>query len=236
MKKVGYYGYPEPGLLELWQRRLGGELLDLDIDMGSPEAGLVPKAYCRIITNIVNNAMALRDKLGVIVASVGEEKCCQGRFAAWLLKDLGFRVVESRYLEGRRREVTIATSTLPLREKVLRIMDTVHTPNRESFPRSRPTVGFWGVPPSDLAILDLFPDSTHVFGWTRCVEAGVPADLELECKVEPGVRTVFFSQAFCAKQALARHLAEKHRGLYIDADRNLTTSIAARIEAFIRLG
>ena len=133
-----------------------------------------------------------------------------------------------------RRQVSIATSDLPLREKVLRIMDTVHTPNTVRYRQCGPTVGYWGVPPHDLRLLDLFPPTTHVYGWTRCVEAGCPADLEGEMAVDERVPTVFFAQAFCAKQQLAKYLAEKHGGLYIDADGQVTTAIAARVEAFIR--
>ena len=67
-----------------------------------------------------------------------------------------------------------------------------------------PKFAFWGVPPNDFSILDLFPNETHLLGWTRCVEAGVPADIELEMFVEPEVPTVFYAQAFCAKAQLAK--------------------------------
>ncbi len=67
------------------------------------------------------------------------------------------------------------------------------------------------------------------------MEAGCPADLELELEVDEGVPTVFFSQAFCAKQQLAKYLAERHGGLYIDADGEITSAIAARVEAFVKL-
>ena len=95
--------------------------------------------------------------------------------------------------------------------------------------------GFWGVPPNDLSILELFPNETHVFGWTRCVEANVPADIELEMMVAENIPTVFYSQAFCAKSQLAKYLAKKYDGLYVDIDDYSTNSVKAKIEAFLKL-
>ena len=97
------------------------------------------------------------------------------------------------------------------------------------------TPGFWGVPPNDLSILKLFPDTTHVYGWTRCVEAGCPANLDLEMYVNPNVPTVFYAQAFCSKSQLAKYLADKYNGLYIDVDDLASKSVFAKVEAFLRL-
>ena len=91
------------------------------------------------------------------------------------------------------------------------------------------------MPPHDGRILDLFPGTTHVYGWVRCVEAGRPADLELECFVDEDVPTVFFTQSFCAKQDLAHHLAGRYRGLAVDCHREINDSILAKVEAFLRL-
>ena len=237
MKKIGYYGHPPYSVINRFRRELNQGLIDLDVDLDSPDSKIVPETYCQIITNILNNAMHLRNELSLVIASVGEEKCDAGRFAAAILKDLGFTVIETRN-KGilTPRKLNIATSTLPLKEKVVKIMDTVNTGRKESYTQCKPTLGFWGVPPHDLSILEHFPDSTHVYGWTRCVEAGRPSDLQLEMYVEPGVPTIFFSQAFCAKQQLAKYLAEKHEGLYIDAHGEVTNSTVAKVEAFIKLG
>ena len=234
--KIGYYGHPPGSVIEHFRRLLGQELIDLDVDFDSPDAKIVPEAYCQIITDIINNAVFFRDQLSVIIASVGEEKCDGGRFAAAILKDLGFRVVETRNTRLRQaRPINIAKSNLPLKEKILKIMDTVHTPPGRQYPACEPGLGFWGVPPHDLTLLDLFPDDTHVYGWTRCVEAGRPADIRLETYVDPGVPTVFYTQAFCPKQQLAKYLADKYGGLYIDADEKITQSTIAKVEAFIGL-
>ena len=74
-----------------------------------------------------------------------------------------------------------------------------------------------------------------MYGWIRCCEAGVPADIEMEMFVDENVPTVFYSQAFCAKGQLAKYLADKYSGLYIDIDDYSTNSIKAKIEAFLRL-
>lgn len=212
------------------------QFIDLDVDMNAPPSGLVPDAYCQIVTNIVDNTLHLQKDLRSIIASVGEDKCDGGRFAALILRDLGFPVIEVRNTETERRPLMIATSGLPLLEKVNRIMDGVRVPRAKAFRRVEPTHGFWGVPPHDPRLLKLFPKTTHIYGWTRCVEAGVPADLELEMVVDPGVPTIFYAQTFCQKNILARYLAEKHNGLYIDCDGPLTNSVIAKVEAFIRMG
>lgn len=213
-----------------------GEFIDLDVDMNAPPTGLVPDAYCQIITNIVDNAVYLKDELRAIVAAVGEDKCDGGRFAALILQDLGFKIVEARNNEHEHQPISIATSDLPLTEKFSRIMDSVCIPNEMEYPEVEPTHGFWGVTPHDLHLLELFPNTTHVYGWTRCVEAGVPADLELEMHVDPGVPTIFYAQTFCQKNSLAKYLADKHNGLYIDCDGPLTNSVVAKVQAFIRMG
>ena len=72
-----------------------------------------------------------------------------------------------------------------------------------------------------------FPNTTQVYGWIRCVEAKTPADLELEMYVDENVPTVFYAQAFCAKSQLAKYLADKYNGLYIDIDDYASNSIKA---------
>jgi hypothetical protein len=53
--------------------------------------------------------------------------------------------------------------------------------------------------------------------------------------VDENVPTVFYSQSFCAKAHLAKYLANKYNGLYIDIDDYASNSIKAKIEAFLRL-
>ena len=232
--KVGFWGYPNPEIIKDLQVQ-NPEWIDLDVDFGYPNSNILPDAYCKIIKNIVDNAIFL--KPDVIVAAIGKDKCDSGWFAAYILKELGFNVITSKFEDiSNRRPVPISESDLPLRKKIELITAQIIKPVKlPIFHKSNPSFGFWGVPPNDLSILELFPDETHVFGWTRCVEANVPADIELEMEVVKDLPTVFYSQAFCAKSQLAKFLAKKYDGLYIDIDDYATNSIKAKIEAFLKL-
>ena len=106
-------------------------------------------------------------------------------------------------------------------------------PRGLKFNESKPVCGFWGVPPYDFSILDLFPDRTHFYGWTRCMENKTPADIEIECFVDPNVPTVFFTQSFCQKSAFAFNLAREHGGLYVEVDKKLSHSTKTKIEAYL---
>ena len=95
-KVIGFYGAVPLGTLQETAHRYGCGVLDLDVDYGAPAAKVVPEAYCHIIRNCVDNAVALGDRLACVVASVGKEKCDAGRFAAWLLgQTLGVPVIET---------------------------------------------------------------------------------------------------------------------------------------------
>ncbi|MDD3642345.1 MAG: hypothetical protein PHQ19_02645 [Candidatus Krumholzibacteria bacterium] len=238
---IGYYGFPLRSALGGVRDRFGRDLplVDLDVAAGAPDAGLLPPATCRIIANVVDNAVHLGPRLAAVVAAVGEDKCDRGRHAAWILRELGVIVIESRFHEEafEDRPLLYSTGRGPLAGRVEAIMATVVDPALPGDPPEPclPTHGFWGVPPNDMRILDLFPPTTHLYGWVRCVEAGRPADLDLECFVDEGVPTVFFHQAFCAKQDLAHRLAEKHGGIAVDCHGEINDSILAKVEAFIRL-
>ncbi len=234
---IGFWGYPHPELIERYKKLYPfTSWIDLDIDFGYPDKKVLPDAYCKIIKNIINNALFLKDKIKVILAPIGKDKCDSGWFASELLKDLGFEIVTSIFEENTyKKKIMISTSSLPLRQKVELITSAIIQPIDSSLNQVSPRFGFWGVPPNDLSILELFPDDTHLYGWTRCVEAATPANLELEMHIDKNVPTVFYSQAFCAKAQLAKYLADKYNGLYIDIDDNVTNSTRAKIEAFLRL-
>ena len=233
---VGFWGYPNPEIVKNVKNQYpNAEWVDLDIDFGYPKTNILPESYCKIVRNIIDNVLYLKPEL--VVAPIGKDKCDSGWFASKILMDMGFNVIQSIFedLTGR-RDIKICTSNLPLYDKVSRI--TANIINRESekgLIQVKPLFGFWGVPPNDLDILKLFPDDTHVYGWIRCVEAGVPADLDLEMYVDEDVPTVFYAQAFCAKSQLAKYLADKYNGLYIDIDDYASNSIRAKVEAFLRL-
>ena len=248
--KIGFWGYPHPDIIEKTKKNYpNAEWIDLDIDFYYPKTNILPESYCKIIRNIIDNTIYLKPDL--IIAPIGKDKCDSGWFASKILMDMGFNVIQSIYedLEPK-RDIVICDSNIPLYDKITTITDSIidaeildsacnliksskefqNKPNLFT-----PTPGFWGVPPNDLEILKLFPDNTRVYGWTRCVEAGCPANLDLEMYVDPNVPTVFYAQAFCAKSQLAKYLADKYNGLYIDIDDYASNSIKAKIEAFLTL-
>ena len=248
IKTIGFWGYPHPQVInEVKSKYPQAEWIDLDIDFSYPKTNILPDAYCKIIRNIVDNAMFLKPDL--IVAPIGKDKCDSGWFASKILKEKGFNVITTIFENFEfKRDIKICTSNLPLYEKVTTITDSIIKPellDRDFFQTTIPaentsknpsfTPGFWGVPPNDLELLKLFPDTTRVYGWIRCVEAGTPADLDLEMFVDENVPTVFYSQAFCSKSSLAKYLADKYNGLYIDIDDYASNSIKAKVEAFLRL-
>lgn len=234
-EKIGFWGYPAPDIIEKTKKEYpNAEWIDLDIDFGYPDLNLLPESYCKIIKNIINNSLAIKPVK--IIAPIGKDKCDSGWFAAQVLKDKGFNVVETKFEQTeKRKDLVISTSNMPLYDKVNTITNNLINPVKYDLPQVKAKFGFWGVPPNDLELLRLFPDETHVYGWTRCVEAGVPADIDLEMFVDEDVPTVFYAQAFCSKAQLAKYLADKYNGLYVDIDDFANNSIRAKIEAFIRL-
>ncbi len=234
---IGFWGYPHPELIKEHKQKFPNAIwVDFDIDYGFEKTDILPDSYCAIIKNIINSAFHYKDELLVILAPIGKDKCDSGWFAYEILKDLGFNIIKSIFEESSYRcEVKISTSNLPLRQKIELITKNIYEPQNIDLTPCKANFGFWGVPPNDLSLLELFPNETHVYGWSRCVEAMTPADIELEMFVDKDVPTVFYSQSFCSKAQLAKYLADKYNGLYIDIDDVATNSTRAKIEAFLRL-
>ena len=230
-EKIGFWGYPNPEITEEIKLKYpNAEWVDLDVDFGYEDKNIVPKSYCKIIKNIINNSIAINPMK--IVAPIGKDKCDSGWFASKLLFDMGYDVIQTIYEQTEyKNDIIICKSELPLYDKVNNII----SPKKYKLKETKAKFGFWGVPPNDLNILKLFPDNTHVYGWIRCVEAGTPADIDLEMYIDKDVPTVFYSQAFCSKAQLAKYLADKYNGLYIDIDDVANNSVRAKIEAFLRL-
>ena len=238
-RKIGFWGVPKPEIIEEYKLKFpDDEFVDLCMLHGAKKTNILPDTTCKIISNIMDNAIFFKDDLDMIIASVGAEKCDSGRFVAKILKDMGFNITFStnEIYENTKIHVPISTSNLPLGEKISRITANIIKKDDTAYEYCEPKIGFWGVPPNDFGFLGLFPDETHVFGWTRCVEAGRPADTELEMYVDENLPTVFFAQTFCNKMQLAKYLAKKHGGLFIDVDDYATNSTKAKIQAYMRLG
>jgi len=233
-RRIGCVGCPPEDVMGRIRKH---ELIDLDnLIPGVPVAseGVLPKTVCRIIKRIYDNARAL--DLDEIVFDEGYGKCDSGRALASLLEEtlpVSVRRTRNVSLEG--RGTPVSDSRLPLRRKVEMILDDFVRPVERSLePEPCPAAALWGVPCADFSLYDLFPDGTRILGWLRCFENRTPADEALEQMVDPKIPTVFFAQAFCHKNLLAKHLAERYGGLYFDIDGQVTLPIRAKVEAFMK--
>jgi len=238
-EKVGIVGVPPLAVIrELNEKDC--RIFDLDepqihqaIDLTSQH---LPRVYCAILRTVVLNAMHL--ELDKIYIDVGPGKCDCALHVAMILEDmLNIPIIRTRNLDDASFGTPISRTRMPLVEKFLSITKGIQsTATKEHLQPCIPTAGFWGVPPRDFSILSLFPDTTHIYGWTRCMENKTPANIELETHINPDLPTVFFAQSFCAKTALAFHLSKKHpRALCLDCDVTAGSSARAKIEAFLEL-
>ena len=238
---IAFWGYPQKALIQEYKLKYPeAKWVDLDIDYKYPDLKFVPDAYCTIIKNICNNAFYLKNNIITILAPIGKDKCDSAYFISEILKNEGFSVIQSVFEDKcpdiSKIKLPISKSNLPLKEKVEIITKNIYEQKDYSYLEEvEPSFGFWGVPPDVLDILNLFPNNTELFAWTRAVEAGYPRDWEIETYVDENLPTVFFTQAFCSKTALAKYLANKYQGLYIDIDTIPTNSAKAKIEAFLKL-
>ncbi|MBI5558569.1 MAG: hypothetical protein HY885_13125 [Deltaproteobacteria bacterium] len=239
--RVGIIGIPPVDIIGALNAA-GAHIFDLDeplvkADMETTTPYL-PRVYCAILRTALLNALHLR--LDMIFIDTGPGKCDCALHVSTVLRDiLAIPVIRCRNEDKKPFGHPICTARMGLLEKFQRItagVQSVAAYRPEKFPPCVPEAGFWGVPPRDFSLLSLFPDTTHVFGWTRCMENKTPADCELEAGFNGEVPTVFFAQSFCAKTALAKFLATKHpRGLYLDADVTCGSSTRAKIQAFLEL-
>ena len=209
-------------------------MIKADIELTAP---YLPRVYCAVLRTVVLNALHL--SLDAIYIDVGPGKCDCALHVATVLKDtLAIPVYKTRNEDMAGFGTPVCRSKMGLLQKFEQITEgvkSVKTPDKSPSP-CKPTAGFWGVPPRDFSILELFPDTTHIYGWTRCMENKTPADHDLELYCNKDIPTVFYAQSFCAKTALARHLAIRHpHGLYLDSDVTAGGSAKAKIQAFLEL-
>ncbi|MDA3834526.1 MAG: hypothetical protein PF495_14165, partial [Spirochaetales bacterium] len=196
----------------------------------------LPRVYCAILRTVMLNSLHL--DLDAIVIDVGAGKCDAALHVAAILTDkLDIPIIQTRNNDTLNFGTPLCEAKMSLEEKI----GTICTGIQHPYPHihhdlCQPTAGFWGVPPRDFAILKLFPDTTHVFGWTRCMENKTPDNWQLETLVNPDIPTIFYGQSFCAKTAMAKHLASRHpRGLFLDCDVTAGNSTRAKIQAFLEL-
>ena len=237
MLKVGIAGVPSQEILDRYVR---DQIVDLDmpldgIDYFDVIEKVSPKIYCATLKTVFVNALTLNPD--VIVADVGEGKCDGMRFIAEILQRLlpKTEIITTCNVSAKPQGNPISVSNLPLKEKINRIVNSVIKDVDRNVAPCKPTAGFWGVPPRDFSILDLFPNTTHVYGWARCMENKAPDNMEIELYVDEGLPVVFFAQSFCQKTMLAKYLASKYNGLFVDVDALLDDSTRAKVIAFLTL-
>ena len=239
MARIAIVGVPPLAEIAAINRR-GDTIVDLDelqvsesLDQTAP---FIPRVYCAILRTVVLNCLHL--PLDAVLIDVGPGKCDCALHVAEVLSDmLTVPIIRTRNQDSQSFGYPLCTAEMPLIEKFSRITKGVQSAAAyPTLPPCPPSCGFWGVPPRDFSLLAPFPDTTHVFGWTRCMENKTPADLALEKVFDATIPTVFFAQSFCAKAALAKHLASKHpRAIAIDCDVTPGSSTRAKIEAFLEL-
>jgi hypothetical protein len=239
--RVGIVGIPPLAVIGRLNS-LGIHIHDLDEPQVNTDmeltAPFLPRVYCAILRTAVLNALHL--PLDMIFIDVGPGKCDCALHVSTILQDmLRIPVIRTRNQDDVAFGHPLCETKMSLLEKFKRITAGVRSAapyQPEKFPPCQAAAGFWGVPPRDFSLLTLFPDTTHIYGWTRCMENKTPADVELEVLFNADVPTIFFAQSFCAKTALAKFLAAKHpRGLYLDVDVTCSSSTQAKIQAFLEL-
>ncbi len=236
---VGIVGVPPLSVMATLEKS-GATILDLDesiVKRDMEETILyLPRVYCAILRTVAMNSFHL--DLQAIVIDVGPGKCDAALHVATILADrLPIRVIKTKNNDNTSFGTPLCKAEIALPEKIERICSSIqNTARHERLPACRATAGFWGVPPRDFSLLALFPPTTHVYGWARCMENKTPADLDLESHYNPALPTVFYAQSFCAKTALAKHLASQHpRALFLDSDITAGSSVRAKIQAFLEL-
>ncbi len=238
--RIGIVGVPPRALFqELTSQDI--ELFDLDeplVKTGIDQASCcLPRVYCAILRTVVVNALNL--ELDRIYLDVGPGKCDCALHTATILKTHlpGTEIITTRNLDDQDFGTPLCRTQMNMVSKMTAITRSIQSPQpHPDLPGCAPSAGFWGVPPRDFSLLEPFPDTTHVYGWSRCMENKTPARLVLEEHYNPDIPTVFFAQSFCAKTALARHLADCHpHGLYVDCDVTASSSARAKIQAFLEL-
>ena len=239
-RKIGIIGVPPLEVIRganehgLVIHDLDEPLVREDLETASP---YLPQVYCAILRTAVVNALHL--ELDAIYADTGPGKCdCALHTATILAEALPIPVICTRNMDSAAFGTPLCRAKMLLLDRMLAITAAVKSaaPYQNPPVPCTPTAGFWGVPPRDFSILELFPETTHIYGWARCMENKTPADHALEAQFNTEVPTVFFAQSFCAKTALARYLAKKHpHALYLDVDVHTTSSARAKVQAFLEL-
>ena len=88
--KIGFWGYVPPDIINSYREKYANpDFIDLDIEIGAPETKIIPDSSCKIIKNIIDNSIYLKNELAEIIAPIGKDKCDSAYFASQILKENG---------------------------------------------------------------------------------------------------------------------------------------------------
>ena len=74
-KKIGFWGVPEKSIIEEYKSKYPNhDWVDLCMLYGAKKTTILPDTTCKIISNIMDNAIHFQSDLDFIIASVGKEK------------------------------------------------------------------------------------------------------------------------------------------------------------------
>ncbi len=239
-QRVGIVGIPPLSIMKELASP-GIEIFDLDEPQGKVDietaSPFLPRVYCGILRTVIANSITIRPER--IYIDTGAGKCDCAVHTATVLADSlpETEIIRTKNGDKENFGTPLCRTEGNLLQRMTKITASVQSVKAyQDQAACKATVGFWGVPPRDFSFLNLFPDTTHIYGWARCMENKTPDYLDLEMHYNPDIPTVFFAQSFCAKTALARHLAAKHpHGLYLDCDVTAGNSVKAKIQAFLEL-
>ncbi len=235
--QIGIVGVPPLQAIKAIGQRTFFDLDEAIVKQNIEETILyLPRVYCDILRTVMLNALHL--DLDAIVIDVGPGKCDAALHVAAILTDkLAIPIIQTRNNDKLDFGTPLCDTKKNLLDKIEAICTGVQNPQPHiNHEPCVPSAGFWGVPPRDFSILKYFPDTTHVFGWTRCMENKTPDNWQLESQINVDIPTIFFAQSFCAKSAMAKHLASRHpRGLFLDSDVTTGNSTRAKVQAFLEL-
>lgn len=237
--RIGFVGVPPLSLIkEIYCKYKNIIWVDLDEPSICHNGSIstTPKTTCRIIQTIYSNFVHY--DLNLLIATTGSSKCDSMDYLLPSLKDIkpGLEIISINNTDDLVYPQAISSSNTPLVNKFKFICESITNYEKKfNLTPCKAKAGFWGVPPYDYSILELFPDETHIFGWTRCMEAKTPSNIELELTVNKNIPTVFYTQLFCAKSILAKTLANKYNGLFVECDGLIDNSTKEKISAFLEL-
>ncbi|HIP83420.1 MAG TPA: hypothetical protein EYH19_07610, partial [Desulfocapsa sulfexigens] len=173
-QRAGIVGVPPLSVMELLATP-EFEIFDLDEPQGKIDietaSPFLPRVYCGILRTVISNSLAIQPD--IIYIDTGSGKCDCAVHTATVLEDIlpNCRIEKTRNNDSADFGNPLCRTRMNLADKMAAITASVQNPlPYKALKACNPTAGFWGVPPRDFSLLKFFPDTTHIYGWTRCME------------------------------------------------------------------